>query len=138
MSDAIVGAGSTLPRVRRLRRHGYHGTSSTGTRSRQKWNRRLLSVASVWTSLLKAYYGQQLVCGHDGIWDERIDPACCPYPEHDPRDHNWCACLECFDTLAALHTLRCQFLKASGMQIAEAVQCTCMLATVTNGKPSSI
>lgn len=22
-------------------------------------------------------------------WDERIDPACCPYPEHDPRDYNW-------------------------------------------------
>lgn len=22
-------------------------------------------------------------------WDARIDPACCPYPEHDPRDYNW-------------------------------------------------
>ena len=22
-------------------------------------------------------------------WDDRIDPACCPYPEHDPRDYNW-------------------------------------------------
>lgn len=22
-------------------------------------------------------------------WDSRIDPACCPYPEHDPRDYNW-------------------------------------------------
>lgn len=22
-------------------------------------------------------------------WDERIDPSCCPYPEHDPRDYNW-------------------------------------------------
>ena len=22
-------------------------------------------------------------------WDERIEPACCPYPEHDPRDYNW-------------------------------------------------
>ena len=26
----------------------------------------------------------------DDKWDERIDPACCPYPEHDPRDYNWC------------------------------------------------
>lgn len=25
----------------------------------------------------------------DVPWDERIDPACCPYPEHDPRDYNW-------------------------------------------------
>ena len=22
-------------------------------------------------------------------WDEGIDPACCAYPEHDPRDYNW-------------------------------------------------
>ena len=22
-------------------------------------------------------------------WDSRIDPSCCPYPEHDPRDYNW-------------------------------------------------
>jgi hypothetical protein len=22
-------------------------------------------------------------------WDDRIDSACCPYPEHDPRDYNW-------------------------------------------------
>ena len=26
----------------------------------------------------------------EDAWDERIDPACCPYPEHDPRDYNWC------------------------------------------------
>jgi len=25
----------------------------------------------------------------DDNWDERIDPACCPYPERDPRDYNW-------------------------------------------------
>jgi len=25
----------------------------------------------------------------DDPWDDRIDPACCPYPEHDPRDYNW-------------------------------------------------
>ena len=25
----------------------------------------------------------------DERWDDRIDPACCPYPEHDPRDYNW-------------------------------------------------
>ena len=25
----------------------------------------------------------------DTTWDDRIDPACCPYPEHDPRDYNW-------------------------------------------------
>ena len=25
-------------------------------------------------------------------WDERVDPACCPYPEHDPRDYNWYTC----------------------------------------------
>jgi hypothetical protein len=22
-------------------------------------------------------------------WDSRVDAACCPYPEHDPRDYNW-------------------------------------------------
>lgn len=22
-------------------------------------------------------------------WDDNIDAACCPYPEHDPRDYNW-------------------------------------------------
>ncbi|KAL1528300.1 hypothetical protein AB1Y20_009656 [Prymnesium parvum] len=22
-------------------------------------------------------------------WDARINPACCSYPEHDPRDYNW-------------------------------------------------
>ena len=25
----------------------------------------------------------------ESAWDERVDPACCPYPEHDPRDYNW-------------------------------------------------
>ena len=25
----------------------------------------------------------------DDPWDDRIDPACCAYPEHDPRDYNW-------------------------------------------------
>jgi phosphatidylethanolamine-binding protein (PEBP) family uncharacterized protein len=25
----------------------------------------------------------------DEAWDEAVDPACCPYPEHDPRDFNW-------------------------------------------------
>ena len=25
----------------------------------------------------------------EGEWDSRIDPACCAYPEHDPRDYNW-------------------------------------------------
>lgn len=25
----------------------------------------------------------------DDEWDSRIDPACCPYPERDPRDYNW-------------------------------------------------
>ena len=22
----------------------------------------------------------------ESAWDERVDPACCPYPEHDPRE----------------------------------------------------
>lgn len=22
-------------------------------------------------------------------WDSKVNPACCPYPEHDPRDYNW-------------------------------------------------
>ena len=35
-----------------------------------------------------------LLCVAPGVhpedaWDERIDAACCPYPEHDPRDYNW-------------------------------------------------
>ena len=37
--------------------------------------------------------GALLICSlavyPDDAWDKRIDPACCPYPEHDPRDYNW-------------------------------------------------
>ena len=25
----------------------------------------------------------------ESAWDERVDPACCPYPEHDPRESMW-------------------------------------------------
>ena len=25
----------------------------------------------------------------DTAWNPSIDAACCPYPEHDPRDYNW-------------------------------------------------
>jgi phosphatidylethanolamine-binding protein (PEBP) family uncharacterized protein len=40
------------------------------------------TVAAVFASLAAAVHPET-------AWDERIDPACCPYPEHDPRDYNW-------------------------------------------------
>ena len=41
------------------------------------------------TLLLLATTSLVLAVHPETRWDSRIDPACCPYPEHDPRDYNW-------------------------------------------------
>ena len=41
------------------------------------------------TLLLASTVTLLLAVHPETAWDARIDPACCAYPEHDPRDYNW-------------------------------------------------
>ena len=48
---------------------------------RHPWRRRVGALLSLLPTALASH--------PETPWDERIDPACCAYPEHDPRDYNW-------------------------------------------------
>jgi len=44
---------------------------------------------ALWMAVALFALHSALAAHPESAWDERVDPACCPYPEHDPRDYNW-------------------------------------------------
>ena len=61
--------------------------SSHGRLSPAATPRKLLLSLAMAAALLALH--SALAAHPESAWDERVDPACCPYPEHDPRDYNW-------------------------------------------------